>query len=119
MKCHLIFSEKYKRKIKRSSTTFVISALWVSSRVDNCRPDGLLQYYYFCQKHNCNTIITAGSYCNTFAITIGNIICLKKANFNKALVLMTFSVGIPFESHTVAVNLMNSAFWQKNVHNTG
>ena len=52
----------------------------------------------------CNTITIAGSYCNTIVITIGNIICLKKIkDFYKALVLMTSSVEVPFESHTVAV----------------
>ena len=37
-------------------------------------------------------------------ITTGNIICFKKTkDFHKALVLMTSSVEIPCESHTIAV----------------
>ena len=64
----------------------------------------LLQYYYYCQKHYCNTVTIAGSYCNTIAITIGNIICLKKTkDFHKALVLLTSSVEILFESHTSTI----------------
>ena len=60
-------------------------------------------YYYYCQKHYCNTITTAGSYYNTIVITIGNIICLKKTkDFHKSLVLMTSSVEILFESHTIS-----------------
>ena len=67
-------------------------------------PKALLQYYYYCQKHYCNTITIASSYCNTIAITTGDIFCLKKTKgFHKALVLMTSSVEILFESHTIAV----------------
>ena len=49
-------------------------------------------------------ITIPGFYCNSIAIKIGNIICLKKNNdFLKVLVLMTSSVEILFESHTIAV----------------
>ena len=44
------------------------------------------------------SITNASSYCNTIAITIWNIICLKETkDFHKALVLMLF------ESHTISV----------------
>ena len=56
---------------------------------------------------NCNTT----QYCDTN----GNIIYLKKTkDFHKALVLMTFSVEILFESHTIAVIFDDlSAYWHQ------
>ena len=54
---------------------------------------------YYCQKHYCNTITVAGSCCNTFAISIGNIICLEKTkDFHE--VLLISSGKILFESIT-------------------
>ena len=67
-----------------------ISESVITSMVAYCRPKWLLQYYYYCQKHYCNTITIAGSYSNTIAITFANSICFKKTKyFQKALVSMT------------------------------
>ena len=50
------------------------------------------------------TIGRENDYCNTIGITIGIISCLKHTkDFHKALVLMTSSVEISFDSHTTAV----------------
>ena len=84
-------------------------------KVDYCSPKWLLWYYCFCQKHYCNTITVAGSYCNTYAITIIDIICLKKTkDFHEALVLMTSRVEILFESQTIAVIFDElSTYWHQ------
>ena len=78
-------------------------------------PKALLRYYYYCRKHYCDTITIAEStiaillllqvrlqyYCYNYS----EYYLQKTKDFHKALVLMTSSVEILFESLTIAVTL--------------